>query len=822
MSQALPIQDPFVGREIEQQRYQEFLTKANPWVMNIIGQGGIGKSTLLRHLGEHTPPEILVVSLNFAANSLRTDCLMILEELSWPLAPHCNQHQVKAFEQAIRTASERLLQSGGDMKQEIHLGDNTVFHGQGMQLNISNALQELRREIRKQVTSAFYALALTLERKQLVFMFDTSEWLNEPEGRDAGQWLLDELLPELHSRMQHNQQRCSVVIASRERLPMTTIQRQDQYFSALPMLDRAAVDNYLAKLGMNDPEISQQVYEITHGNSLCVAIIGTLWQERGEQPFTLADLPRLQEQFNERALLEFIQERLDQRLMSPFRELTRYGVLLPSFGLPLLSAVFPELLPEQDALDCFYQLIRYPYVEARGDQHYAFHDLLRELQAVHVREQEPEAWRRYHKRALDYWEKKSPRSPDRYYHAVAYDEKQGIEGWWQAVQDAQVRGEREYVGALLQTILDKTLHLTPLTQAACAFQQGRYYYYIRQMDATLQSYERSLALYLELGERLGEANVRKAIGDVQRFRRELDAAMVNYQQALALHREVGDLLGEANDLKATGDVLAVQEEQEAALEYYRQSLALYRQIKNVVGEANVLRVIADTYHSQRDLHAALGMYSQSLALYRKIDSKLGAANILESMHKVLKALGKPDEAEQCYQQALVLYRQMHVNVRESGDETRLAAGTMVVDSVLPWEPASGQQINQAMFPSGEHMVDGTFIGQAITLPQGGMGPQPPETPAYIASKQNYPTYPSPMGPATLPPWMPQPPDTPTYSPYLGQQPQQATLPQGRIGPPMSPLGLNTFRQENNARAPLKSRKNMLQKLAEHLKLRRHP
>ena len=121
MSQALPIQDPFVGREIEQQRYQEFLTKTTPWVMNIIGQGGIGKSTLLRHLAEHTPPEILVVSINFAATSLRTDCLMILEELSWQLAPYCNQHQVKAFEQAIRTASERFSQSGGDEASALQL-----------------------------------------------------------------------------------------------------------------------------------------------------------------------------------------------------------------------------------------------------------------------------------------------------------------------------------------------------------------------------------------------------------------------------------------------------------------------------------------------------------------------------------------------------------------------------------------------------------------------------------------------------------------------------------------------------------------------------
>src|SRR5260370_40770860 len=182
MSQAPPIQDPFVGREIGQQRYQQFLTKVSPWVMNIIGQGGTRKSTLLRHLSELTPPEALVGSLNFAAVSLRTDPLMILEELSWQLAPHWHQQQVEAFQHALRTGNERLSQSRGDMKQEIHLGDNTVFNGEGMQLNISNALQELRREIRKQDPNTFYALILTLGRQQLVLIGDTSSRVNQPRA----------------------------------------------------------------------------------------------------------------------------------------------------------------------------------------------------------------------------------------------------------------------------------------------------------------------------------------------------------------------------------------------------------------------------------------------------------------------------------------------------------------------------------------------------------------------------------------------------------------------------------------------------------------
>jgi len=169
--------------------------------------------------------------------------------------------------------------------------------------------------------------------------------------------------------------------------------------------------------------------------------------------------------------------------------------------------------------------------------------------------------------------------------------------------------------------------------------------------------------------------------------------------------------------------------------------------------------------------------------------------------------------------------QMRVNVHESRDETRLAAGTMVVDSALPSGTASGPQVNVATFPRGERFVESTFIGQAVTLPQGNMGPRPPETPTYIAPRQNQSNYPYPMGPATLPQWVP-PPDTPIDSPYsYAGSPvspaQPATLPQGHTGPlPMSPPAQNTLPQDSNARSSFRSEKTLLQKLAERLKLRR--
>jgi len=69
-----------------------------------------------------------------------------------------------------------------------------------------------------------------------------------------------------------------------------------------------------------------------------------------------------------------------------------------------------------------------------------------------------------------------------------------------------------------------------------------------------KSYEVALALYTQLDEVLGQANVLKAIGDVKYARSDRDAALKSYEQALALYTQLDEVLGQANVLKAIGDV----------------------------------------------------------------------------------------------------------------------------------------------------------------------------------------------------------------------------------------------------------------------------
>jgi hypothetical protein len=85
-----------------------------------------------------------------------------------------------------------------------------------------------------------------------------------------------------------------------------------------------------------------------------------------------------------------------------------------------------------------------------------------------------------------------------------------------------------------------------------------------------------------------QANVLKAIGDVQAFRDEREAALASYAKAQQLFEQVGAKLGQANVLQAIGDVQAFRDEREAALASYAKAQQLFEQVGDKLGQANVM------------------------------------------------------------------------------------------------------------------------------------------------------------------------------------------------------------------------------------------
>jgi hypothetical protein len=546
--EASTLQDIFVGREGEQRVYHDFLAHDSPWVLIITGLGGIGKSTLLDHLAKDTPSSVCTCKLDFNEYALRTEPLLILQRLSEQIRPFGDAQQVEALENTIQRDLDQLeqirkIKLPSSSSNGASTNDANPQEAQLGALEDDAATKEIGRQMQELSTESFYDLIGTLHLDQLVLMLDTCEWLNEPEGWEIGQWVFNELLPEFRSRLSWNDQRCSVVLVSRVKPQLSRIDRQDQQYLPLSMLPKEAVYEYLARAGMHDPTLCQRVYDITHGHALSVSIIGAICQEQGEKSLTEEDFPLLQREFTEKASMQFVDERILSRLQSPYRELTRYGVLLRAFNLPLLQAVFfdIEALKGTDAPGIFDHLIRYPYIEPRGNTYYAFHELLREVIAEQVQQQdgpENERWKSYHQHALEHFTRVAPSSPDWYYHAIASNEEHGMREWLRAIQKASAPQKN----ALLQVTYDSTLKLSSAASSIRDYEQGRFNYgSIEWLDATgnvqqaadkrkeaLTNFEGALQNFKLAHDSCGETLAQQAIDALQKPGKAQTAMLKSY------------------------------------------------------------------------------------------------------------------------------------------------------------------------------------------------------------------------------------------------------------------------------------------------------
>ncbi len=140
--------------------------------------------------------------------------------------------------------------------------------------------------------------------------------------------------------------------------------------------------------------------------------------------------------------------------------------------------------------------------------------------------------------------------------------------------------------------------------ASCVYQTGEAITATRYLN-------QAQALFNQTGDKLGQANVLQAIGDVQAFQDDRAAALESYRLAQALFNQTGDKQGQANVLQAIGDFQAFQNDRAAALESYRLAQALYDQTGDKLGQANVLVAMAG-------LSKESSLFEQAIVIYTSI------------------------------------------------------------------------------------------------------------------------------------------------------------------------------------------------------------
>ncbi len=169
-------------------------------------------------------------------------------------------------------------------------------------------------------------------------------------------------------------------------------------------------------------------------------------------------------------------------------------------------------------------------------------------------------------------------------------------------------------------------------------------------DLALEKYLECLALYKELNDKNGLAEVNHSLGDAYAFKGDLVKGIEHYLESIRLHEEIGGETGIASGLNNLAMVYMKQGDIPKALDYFHKSLKLQQKIKSKPGESSAYNNIGAIYESQGDLAGALDYFKKSARIREEINDKRGLAATLSNMgvvyHKMdLKANGSAHAKE---------------------------------------------------------------------------------------------------------------------------------------------------------------------------------
>lgn len=181
----------------------------------------------------------------------------------------------------------------------------------------------------------------------------------------------------------------------------------------------------------------------------------------------------------------------------------------------------------------------------------------------------------------------------------------------------------------------------------------------------LPYYGRAYDLYDRAGDQWGKAFVKNNIGYSHKLLGDFREALKHYEQALPIWQAARDRDMEANTYNHIGNVLENLGDPTLALAKYKQALGIWQETGNsrlAVAYNNV----GALYYRFGDTQAALENYATALALHREMKTAegneanaAGEANTLNNIGMTYADMGDTERAFDYFNQALALYRSLN-------------------------------------------------------------------------------------------------------------------------------------------------------------------
>jgi tetratricopeptide (TPR) repeat protein len=172
--------------------------------------------------------------------------------------------------------------------------------------------------------------------------------------------------------------------------------------------------------------------------------------------------------------------------------------------------------------------------------------------------------------------------------------------------------------------------------------------------ASEQHYQAGLAIFEELGDRIGLAISYHDLGLLAQVRGDYSTAEQHYQAALAIKEELGDRIGLARTYHQLGVVAEDRDDYDTAEQHYQAALAIFEELGDRVGFASGYHQLGILAHKRGDYDTAEQRYQASLAIEEELGRQDGIASSYGQLGMLARHRGDYDTAEQRYQAALAI------------------------------------------------------------------------------------------------------------------------------------------------------------------------
>ena len=544
-----------------------------PWILAFTGFSGQGKTTLLEYLEIKRCQEQNIpyarIGLSGFSTQIRDAFHHLLEVNTSSLRTHLPAKNLKRYQKERRAALEDRNRRHLALTQHQEMRGSAAGE-QSMSANLAEAYKEMERQVDDLIFDAWLDCMEALKStERVVFLLDDYDlFQNQTDVEDLERFW--GLLERARGRLPG----LRITLASREKLRHTDriypLQNGMQSDDLQPLAPEDS-DALLRSMHVNDAAYRQAVYQrLAQGHPLVTRMAAEAWLE-ADGGIAAAEVPRLS---GLDAAVEWVQGRILERLDQPLKQAARWAALLRWFDAETLNAVLPTPLSEGD----FPALRQRAFVGPSRvrEEKWACHDLVRRVQSGYLQRERPQAWRDFHQRAQQYFQAQNEPLEALYHHFFSTP-AQAFEQWSKKESSAAFEFNHETWAALIEIGLAPELPLEDRDWAKVRYRAGRRHYYRAEWDAALERYAQALERFNAIGDRLGQANVSLSLGELYFLQEDAQAQQrgaAHLDRALALYREIGERVGQTNVHSFRARVLAHRGRPTAALESARQALDL--------------------------------------------------------------------------------------------------------------------------------------------------------------------------------------------------------------------------------------------------------